>query len=176
MFLFRSFNPLQVSYKLGQEYLRQLLREGFQSLIGQLQTLICLTGETQRLLCFNPLQVSYKLGQEYLRQLLREGFQSLIGQLQTKYFTQQSIFPNIVSIPYRLATNCRASWKVSTGCNSFNPLQVSYKPFVTSRDLPEEERFQSLIGQLQTIGRGLKLQTGQSVSIPYRLATNGILA
>ena len=99
-----------------------------------------------------------------------------------------------VSIPYRLATNYEIERIVRGGIESFNPLQVSYKPSPDILPIKFDLRFnplqvsykqtcvenikeviiqfQSLIGQLQTPGNKRGYVFEIYVSIPYRLATN----
>ena len=147
----------------------------FQSLIGQLQTWLCVWTATIPS-SFNPLQVSYKRLGKKATGGKREKFQSLIGQLQTKLYETGVCGFFGVSIPYRLATNTRLSSLSSSSSSGFqsligqlqtsillgfgvmvgggfNPLQVSYKP------------------KVQYVQR----QPTTRVSIPYRLATNRVI-
>ena len=145
-----GFNPLQVSYKRRQMTLTEIVRDSFQSLIGQLQTLYMLLLMLHCMHCFNPLQVSYKL--LLVRSSLKSHplFQSLIGQLQTTLFLPFLSPPSFVSIPYRLATNYKSLRWNTFNYPGFNPLQVSYKRLILFQPACINTQFQSLIGQLQT--------------------------
>ena len=143
----------------------------FQFLIGWLQTQITLLLQQEKQ-GFNSSQVGYKhtstcisiininmfqflIGwlQTYPNEITTNAtmvFQFLIGWLQTTGGTAFRIFSVGVSIPHRLATNCRA-----------------YK-YALSR----KEQFQFLIGWLQTVILKLRIGFQNLVSIPHRLATN----
>ena len=138
------------------------IKGSFQSLIGQLQTVDVRYVELPNGLSFNPLQVSYKLPQPLY----------------------PSFYASLVSIPYRLATNDIGKPLQNLGNARFNPLQVSYKLYTKSRgqskhifvSIPyrlatnygrrskkhkRRNRFQSLIGQLQT--RDIRISRATSI-------------
>ena len=143
---------------------------------------------------FNPLQVSYKLLKQQLKMLQEDMFQSLIGQLQTKVALTRPCFSYYVSIPYRLATNRETEMTVKEVNESFNPLQVSYKPWVYIEHFFVGGCFNPLQVSYKRHRCSFTCQTFQSfnplqvsykrimvelikhllvrVSIPYRLATN----
>ena len=150
MFLFRSFNPLQVSYKQMSKNLLFPFKTRFQSLIGQLQTLLAIYWLEREA----KVSIPYRLATNSSRNIHKNAeqylFQSLIGQLQTNHYP----------LPFCPKRYC------------FNPLQVSYKlnrKFATSS---KDKGFQSLIGQLQTCEKLCPVYHRETVSIPYRLATN----
>ena len=171
----RRENHVSIPYRLATNFFRQLfctsLNQLFQSLIGQLQTLLtryspalqlCVSipyrlatnavnksSSHQHHLCFNPLQVSYKLG-------FRLGFGNLyhrFNPLQVSYkltAVSNVVTVGLVSIPYRLATNMGWLKPALSFFKRFNPLQVSYKRMQISSEFACLAKFQSLIGQLQT--------------------------
>ena len=121
---------------------------------------------------FNPSQVFYKQILIAISICCFSLFQSLIGILQTKYCIFSFIFKAMVSIPHRYSTNSsilsissllssvsiphRYSTNLLFGSittnqkNCFNPSQVFYKLDKDEINIIDHEKFQSLIGILQT--------------------------
>ncbi len=99
---------------------------------------------------FNPSQVFYKL---------------------EKLFDRPSTSKK-VSIPHRYSTNLNRLVDIILDKLSFNPSQVFYK-LKNKKDCEEFlEKFQSLIGILQTKSFFIYLLPSLSVSIPHRYSTN----
>ena len=123
----------------------------FQSLIGTLQTRECRCFLISRLFLFQSLigtlqtrhsshyssiypdvSIPYRYATNYVsassKRCAIQMFQSLIGTLQTlhTYKFPEEFMP--VSIPYRYATNRLPHPNVYLRLQSFNPLQVRYKP------------------------------------------------
>ena len=112
-------NLLQMKETMG-------IQQRFQSLIGQLQIRVSRAIQTNRQK-FQSLIGQLQIGTNVKYSPYVELFQSLIGQLQISYIYDWTSNCFIVSIPYRLATNCYR-WRKQWVCSrSFNPLQVSYK-------------------------------------------------
>ena len=142
----------------------------FQSLIGQLQMLSI----DKHFILSHKVSIPYRLATNDITESEMEEwlvFQSLIGQLQINYNSISQIktlmFQSLIG---QLQMYNEVWYWIEI--DGFNPLQVSYKYLLKPYFYLFQDKFQSLIGQLQIQYALLQLESFFTVSIPYRLATN----
>ena len=191
------FNPLQVSYKQLEVLMQHFYAISFQSLIGQLQTIFStgliqlatmfqsLIGQLQTIYLFLShsyhlvVSIPYRLATNHPDHSASLVLQDSFNPLQVSYKLNSTIIQILISVrfnplqvSYKLSQHCVLSLHYPLFQSLIGQLQTPHDVF---NHRVRAARFQSLIGQLQTYIWSAIREYKRGVSIPYRLATNGLV-